>query len=134
MSRNQDESEDVSGPGSEHSGERDHVRGPNESIGKADPSDEPVEYPISDELDLHTFRPRDIPDVVDSYLEAAQEAGLRGVRIVHGKGTGFQRERVREILGAHPLVESFGEAPGHRGHWGATMVRIVPRDALDGEE
>lgn len=94
----------------------------------------PVEYPIEEELDLHTFRPGEIPDVVDSYLEAAQEAGLREVRIVHGKGIGFQRDRVRGILERHPRVESYWEAPADRGHWGATMVRVRDRAATEPPE
>ncbi|MEZ4651071.1 MAG: Smr/MutS family protein [Candidatus Eisenbacteria bacterium] len=83
-----------------------------------------VRVPIEDELDLHTFRPKEILDVVDSYLEEAVAAGFQEVRIVHGKGTGFQRERVQTFLAQHPLVESFRDAPAHRGHWGATFVRL----------
>lgn len=117
--------------------------GPSVDIGastrrtKPDPTsaaeDEPVVLPITDELDLHTFHPRDILDVVDAYLEAACDAGFREVRIVHGKGTGFQRERVRELLGRHPRVVAYRDAPGHRGHWGATIVELAPPDPGSGE-
>lgn len=84
----------------------------------------PQEIPIEDHLDLHAFRPRDIPDVVRDYLEEAAARGFREVRLIHGKGIGFQRERVRKVLEGHPRVESFGDAPAHRGHWGATLVRL----------
>lgn len=95
----------------------------------ADPNggDEPVELPIEDSIDLHTFAPPDIPSVVESYLEAAQEAGLREIRIIHGRGTGFQKERVRQVLSASELVEAFEEATPDRGGWGATVVRVKPR-------
>jgi dsDNA-specific endonuclease/ATPase MutS2 len=77
---------------------------------------------IEDSIDLHGFQPRDIPDVVDSYLEAAAEKGFVEVRLIHGRGTGFQRRRVQQVLASHPLVESFKDAPASRGGWGATVV------------
>ena len=86
--------------------------------------DDPVIVPIEDSIDLHTFAPRDIPDVVESYLEAAQEQGLEEVRIIHGRGKGVQKERVRQVLGKSGLVESFEEATSERGGWGATVVTL----------
>jgi dsDNA-specific endonuclease/ATPase MutS2 len=80
--------------------------------------------PIEDVLDLHSFQPRDVQDVVRDYLEAAVAAGFREVRLVHGKGIGVQRERVRALLAGHACVESFADAPPGRGHWGATVVRL----------
>ncbi len=68
--------------------------------------------------------PRDIPEVALGYLEAAAERGYREVRLIHGKGTGFQRRRVQEILRSHPLVEEFFDAPPTRGAWGATIARL----------
>ena len=53
--------------------------------------DEPVRLPIEDALDLHAFHPRDVKSVVDEYVTAAHEAGLREIRLVHGRGTGVQR-------------------------------------------
>jgi len=89
-----------------------------------DPPFDEVRLPVEDALDLHPFRPRDIPDVVRSFLDSAVEAGFEEVRIVHGKGIGFQREVVRKILADHPDVVSFGVAPPERGGWGATVVRL----------
>ena len=80
------------------------------------------EVEIEDAIDLHGFRPRDIPLVIEDYLEAAAEKGFREVRLIHGKGIGFQRNRVRQILEKHPLVLRFGNAPATRGGWGATLV------------
>ena len=87
-----------------------------------DPED--VEVEITDSIDLHTFRPRDIPKVVEGYLEAAREKGLREVRLIHGKGTGYQRDRVRQILAGTDFVEEFFDAPPGRGFWGATVARL----------
>ena len=83
---------------------------------------ESVVLPIEDSIDLHAFSPRDIPEVVLDYLEAAHGAGYREVRLIHGRGTGFQRERVRQVLTDHPLVVSFRDAPPQRGGWGASIV------------
>ena len=88
--------------------------------------DDAVVVPIEDSLDLHTFHPGVIPAVVDSYLEAAREAGLREVRLIHGRGKGVQKERVRQALSQSPHVDGFEEAPPDRGGWGATVVKVKP--------
>ncbi|HEX4825059.1 MAG TPA: Smr/MutS family protein [Candidatus Polarisedimenticolaceae bacterium] len=85
-------------------------------------SDEEVRLPIEDSIDLHAFAPRDVHDVVLSYLEAAHEAGFSEVRIIHGRGIGAQREIVRALLARHPLVRSFADADPARGGWGATIA------------
>jgi dsDNA-specific endonuclease/ATPase MutS2 len=100
--------------------------GPDEDDAAATPGEEPHVVPVEEALDLHAFQPRDVPDVVRDYLDAAVACGLREVRLIHGRGTGFQRERVRAVLAADPRVESFGDAPPGRGHWGATVVRLRP--------
>ena len=84
--------------------------------------EEPVEIPIEKEIDLHWFPPAEIVDVVDSYLEAARAAGFEIVRVIHGRGKGFQRAAVQRLLGGHPDVESFWDCPA--SHLGATMVRL----------
>lgn len=97
-----------------------------------DPFDEPVVIPIEESIDLHRFLPREIPEVVEAYLEAAAERGFREVRIIHGRGRGVQRHRVHRVLARDPHVERFEEAPAERGGWGATLawLRAVeePRD------
>ena len=86
-------------------------------------SDEPpVHIPIEDTLDLHPFASKDIPSVVDSYITAAHEAGLREVRLIHGRGRGVQRGIVQQALDRHPLVEAFWDAP--EAHLGATVARL----------
>jgi len=85
-----------------------------------------VELPIEDAIDLHAFAPRDVKDVVASYLEAAREAGFREVRIIHGRGIGVQREAVRALLQRDPRVASFADAAPDRGGWGATIVVLKP--------
>ena len=87
--------------------------------------DEPLHsVPIEAELDLHTFAPRDVRSVVTEYVQAAAEAGLREVRIVHGRGSGVQRGNVQATLERHPLVTAFWDAPG--SHLGATVAALRP--------
>jgi DNA-nicking Smr family endonuclease len=88
--------------------------------------DEPVVLEIEDSIDLHTFQPREVVSVVESYLEAAHEKGLREVRLIHGKGRGVQRLAVQSLLARHPLVERFVDAPSSRGGWGATLAWLRP--------
>ncbi len=82
------------------------------------------EVPIEPDLDLHAFAPRDVPSVVDEYLRAAHAAGLRDVRIVHGRGRGVQRAVVQSALERHPLVLEFHDDAA--SHLGATYCRLVP--------
>ncbi len=86
--------------------------------------DSAVRLPIEDSLDLHAFLPRDIPDLVREYITECVRRGFREVRVIHGRGTGAQRTVVRSVLGGHPLVEAFADAPPERGGWGATVVRL----------
>jgi len=88
--------------------------------------DQPIEHPIEDSIDLHPFSPRDVPDIVDAYLEAAAEKGFREVRLIHGRGIGVQRDRVQKLLTRHPLVSGFHDAPPERGGWGATVAYLKP--------
>jgi dsDNA-specific endonuclease/ATPase MutS2 len=83
---------------------------------------DPIVIPIEDHLDLHPFRPKDIPSVVEEYLEQCQEAGFSEVRLIHGKGMGVQRNIVRSLLSKLPAVLSYHDGPLEAGGWGATVV------------
>ena len=83
---------------------------------------EPVVLPIEDWIDLHTFSPKEIPDLRDEYLNECHKAGLKKLRIIHGKGIGVQREIVHKILKRSPLVDRFFQAPPEAGGWGATIA------------
>jgi DNA-nicking Smr family endonuclease len=83
----------------------------------------PTDIPIDDSIDLHAFRPADISSVVEEYVRAAHEAGLREVRLVHGRGRGVQRGIVQAALERHPLVVEFYDAP--ESHLGATIARLL---------
>jgi DNA-nicking Smr family endonuclease len=78
--------------------------------------------PIEGQIDLHAFAPRDIPSVVEEYLNAAAAAGLREVRLVHGRGRGVQRGIVQAALDRHPLVQQFWDDAA--SHLGATIALL----------
>ena len=79
--------------------------------------------PIEAEIDLHTFLPEDVASVVRDYLDAAHEAGLREVRIIHGRGRGVQRGIVQAALERHPLVAAFWDDTD--AHLGATWLSLI---------
>jgi DNA-nicking Smr family endonuclease len=82
----------------------------------------PLELPIDGMLDLHTFRPREVKELLAGYLAACREKGILQVRIIHGKGSGVLREKVHSILRRLPEVASFRTAGEDAGGWGATIV------------
>jgi dsDNA-specific endonuclease/ATPase MutS2 len=90
------------------------------------PDDELAGAPLTDELDLHAFLPRECADVVAEYLSAAHHAGMAAVRIIHGKGTGTLRRIVLGVLDRHPVVRSYRLAGDRGGGWGATLVELHP--------
>ena len=89
-------------------------------------SDDPMEMPISPELDLHTFRPSELGDLVPEYLAACRERGILEVRVIHGKGIGNVKRSVESILGRLEFVERWAPASPLFGGLGATMVHLKP--------
>jgi DNA-nicking Smr family endonuclease len=93
------------------------------SVWSAGMSD-PIRVPIEAEIDLHAFSPQDVRSVVEEYVSAAAAAGLREVRIVHGRGRGVQRGMVQAALERHPQVAEFWDDTA--AHLGATFARLTP--------
>jgi DNA-nicking Smr family endonuclease len=95
------------------------------------PPDAPVVLPIEGELDLHTFRPQDVKEVVTNYLEACRAKGILETRIVHGKGIGQLRQTVHAVLARLPTVASYAIAGDCYGGTGATMVHLRRETSAD---
>ena len=85
---------------------------------------DPIVVPIQDSIDLHTFRPREVPGLLTDYFQACRQKDIYSVRVVHGKGRGILRQRVHALLNKHPLVAAYTAAPGSAGGWGATLVEL----------
>jgi dsDNA-specific endonuclease/ATPase MutS2 len=88
------------------------------------PDDEPLEIPVDGVLDLHTFSPKDVKDLVPEYIEECLRRGIMDLRIIHGKGTGTLKSIVHSLLEKSPHVASFKDAGLGAGGWGATQVRL----------
>lgn len=86
---------------------------------------EPIPIPIDGTLDLHTFLPQEVKDLLPDYLEACREQGILEVRVIHGKGTGALRATVHAILQRLPYVVHYRLAGEERGGWGATIVWLT---------
>lgn len=85
---------------------------------------EPIEMEITDSIDLHAFRPKDVKAVLIVYLGEARAKGFRFVRIIHGKGVGVQREIVRNVLAETDFVKGFKSGDEFSGGWGATVAEL----------
>jgi dsDNA-specific endonuclease/ATPase MutS2 len=88
------------------------------------PPDGPVELPIDGVLDLHTFSPKDVKDLVPEYIGECLNRGITDLRIIHGKGTGTLKAIVHSLLEKDPRVSSFKDAGTGAGGWGATEVKL----------
>ena len=85
---------------------------------------EAVEIPVDGVLDLHTFQPREVRELVTDYLALCREKSIFEIRIIHGKGTGQLRRAVHAAIGKNPVVQSFRPAGEGAGGWGATIVEL----------
>ena len=85
--------------------------------------EETSKVPIEDTIDLHSFQPREIPEVVEEYLFQAVAKGFKQVRIIHGRGIGVQRAIIHSILKKHAQVIGFHDLPDR----GSTVVNLAVR-------
>ena len=88
-------------------------------------SEEPIEFQISDELDLHTFRPSELGELIPDYIELCLDKDIFRVRIIHGKGVGTLRETVHALLKRDSRVLRFELAGQEEGGWGATIAWLT---------
>jgi len=87
-------------------------------------SSKPVRIPITDEIDLHTFQPKEIPSVVKEYITECIRLRIFRIRIIHGKGRSVQKKIVQSILENHTMVVEYYDAAPESGGWGATIAHL----------
>lgn len=86
--------------------------------------DDSVEFPITNEIDLHTFNPKEVSELLEEYFKECIARDIFQVRVIHGKGQGILKKRVHSVLKKNPSVLDFKDAPVTRGGWGATIVNL----------
>ncbi len=89
-----------------------------------DEPEKPRELPIDGTLDLHTFDPRDVKDLIPAYIDECVRLRIDKLRIIHGKGIGTLRRIVHAALERHPAVGNYRHEAGSGGSWGATVVDL----------
>jgi DNA-nicking Smr family endonuclease len=65
-----------------------------------------------------------VASLVEEYVAACRERGIRTIRLVHGRGRGVQRAVVRRTLAGLPGIRAVFDAPPGSGGWGATIVEL----------
>ena len=88
-------------------------------------SEEPIEFQISEELDLHTFRPGELGELIPDYIGLCLQKDIFRIRIIHGKGIGTLRETVHALLRRDSRVSHFELAGQNEGGWGATIAWLT---------
>lgn len=86
--------------------------------------DEPVEYPIDGILDLHSFDPKDVKELIPEYIDECRARAIFEIRIIHGKGIGNLRRTVHALLERNEHVDSFKLDSQSSSSWGATLVTL----------
>jgi DNA-nicking Smr family endonuclease len=82
------------------------------------------QWAIEDGLDLHGHTREQAAHAVAAFLERCLERGKRCVRIVHGKGTGVLRTKLRKWLPQRDEVLAFCQAPANEGGGGVLLVLL----------
>lgn len=79
---------------------------------------------LSTEIDLRGMRLEDAIDEVDKFIDSALLAGLKELRIIHGKGTGALKNGINDFLKTHPRVKRKAQAAWNEGDAGATLIEL----------
>lgn len=89
------------------------------------PRREAIEIPdVSREIDIRSLEPEDAILAVERFLENAVMGGVESARIIHGKGRGIMRERMRRWLKEQPTVREFRLGEMGEGGTGVTIVTL----------
>lgn len=89
-----------------------------------DHADGTIAIPIDGTLDLHTFRPDEVRELLPDYISECLARQIYELRIIHGKGRGILRAHVRKVLARDPRVTALRNADESAGSFGATLVSL----------
>lgn len=84
-------------------------------------------WSIQDGVDLHGLNRDQAAAMVVEFLSHCLARGLRCVRIVHGKGLGILKAKLRKWLPQREEVLAFCQAPASEGGSGALLVLLKTR-------
>ncbi len=79
---------------------------------------------FSPELDIRGYTTDDGLFAADKYIDEAEVAGIRSVRIIHGKGTGALRSALHGFLRSDKRVSSYRLGAYGEGDAGVTIVEL----------
>ena len=80
---------------------------------------------MSTEVDLRGLTPDEAEIAVMRAVDDAVRADMKGLRIIHGKGTGALRERVTEMLRKDTRVRDFRNGERNEGGTGVTLAEFA---------
>lgn len=84
-----------------------------------------IEIPeVPREIDVRGFEPDDAIRAVERFLEDAVMGGIESARIIHGKGKGVLRDRMKRWLREQPAVKEFRLGELREGGTGVTIVTL----------
>jgi DNA-nicking Smr family endonuclease len=81
-------------------------------------------WAIQDGIDLHGMTREQAATIVAAFLNQCLARGLRCVRIVHGKGLGILKAKLRKWLPQREEVLAYCQAPANDGGSGALLVLL----------
>jgi DNA mismatch repair protein MutS2 len=89
------------------------------------PARQVIEIPeVAHEIDVRGYEPDDAIRAVEAFLENAVMGGVDRARIIHGKGKGILRERLKRWLKDQPAVKEFQLGELREGGTGVTIVTL----------
>ena len=98
---------------------------PDRSKGEESPKRGAIEIPeVAREIDVRGYEPDDAIRAVETFLENAVMGGVDRARIIHGKGRGILRERLKHWLKDQPVVKEFQLGELREGGTGVTIVTL----------
>ena len=79
---------------------------------------------VKSEIDIRGKTFDEAQPIIEKYIDDAYLAGLKSVRIIHGKGSGVLREKVKNYLKSKANIKSCKDAAYNEGGSGVSVVEF----------